>query len=76
MTGIYLQKAIFIILIENMLQAWMGMACDHLSHTFMWYANTHVVYCMPKTLYGVLSQLFLIHPFSTLLITLFTIFPW
>ena len=36
--------------------------------------NTYVVRCTPKRLYGVLPQLFLIHSFSTLLITLFLIF--
>ena len=35
--------------------------------------DTRVVCCAPKTLYGVFSQLFLIHSFSTLLITLFSI---
>ena len=35
--------------------------------------NTHVVCHTPKTFYGVLCQLFLIHPFSTLLITLYPI---
>ena len=35
--------------------------------------NTGVVCCMPKTLYGVLPHLFLIHSILTLLITLFTI---
>ena len=35
--------------------------------------NTGVLCCMPKTLYGVLSHLFLIHSFSTLLIILFVI---
>ena len=31
--------------------------------------NIRALYCTPKTLYGVLSQLFLSHSFSTLLIT-------
>ena len=35
--------------------------------------NTHVACCTPKTVHGVLLHLFLIHSFSTLLITLFTI---
>ena len=35
--------------------------------------NTHVACCMHKPLYSVLSHLSLIHLFSTLLITLFTI---
>ena len=35
--------------------------------------NTRAVCRTPKTLYGVLSQLFLIHSFSTLLTTLFLI---
>ena len=35
--------------------------------------NTNVACCTPKTLYDVLSQLFLVHSFSTLLITVFII---
>ena len=35
--------------------------------------KTRVICCLPKTLYGVLSQLLLIHSFSTLLITLILI---
>ena len=37
--------------------------------------NSHVLGCIPKTLYGVLPHLFLIHSFSTFSITLFTIAP-
>ena len=33
--------------------------------------NTRVICRMPKTLYGMLPYLFLIHSFSTLLITIF-----
>ena len=55
-------------------QAWMGKACDCTccAHIRL-IKNTTVVCCMPKPLYGVLSQLFLIHAFSSLLNTAFTI---
>lgn len=41
----------------------------HTCHT----KNKPEVCSIPKTLYGVLSQLLLIHSFSTLLLTLFTV---
>ena len=44
------------------------LACSRTHHI----KNLDVVCCTPKTLYGVLLLLFLIHLFSTLLITLFT----
>ena len=58
------------------LQLWMENACNHaLTLRTVHIKNTCVVCCIPKTLYGMLSQSFLIHSFSTLLITFFSCFP-
>ena len=35
--------------------------------------NTHVIYCIPKTLYGVFLKYCMLHSFSTFYIAIFTI---
>ena len=51
------------------LEAWIGKTSNRARKSHI--KNIRVVFCMPKTLYGVLTYSFLIHSFSTFLTTLF-----
>ena len=51
------------------LEAWIGKTSNRARKSHI--KNIRVVFCMPKTLHGVLTYSFLIHSFSTFLTTLF-----